>query len=218
MSLRLGKVPGLNHPIILEYSFTCAHGWTKSSGWHVQRLCDGRGSASTRGRLQSSGFRLQTSDFRHQAPTTAVSSQPSTRRTSFCPTIFLSFAFTRERSARFQEQLGQRFYNGLNSQPTTILRPCVSASDSRYPVLDSWPFVRFVAGTFDHSPSHRAANSKKAFRDQPKRNEQCLSRFCVAIDYGMSYSSNNQTPVSFSFNPLATQHASRSATSTGLVL
>jgi hypothetical protein len=42
--------------------------------------------------------------------------------------------------------------------------------------------------------------------------------FCVASDYGMSYSSNNQIPASFSPNPLATPHASRSARSTGLEL
>jgi len=40
---------------------------------------------------------------------------------SFCPSIFLSFAFTRDRAARFQEQLGQRFYNGLNSQLSLLL-------------------------------------------------------------------------------------------------
>ncbi len=45
---------------------------------------------------------------------------PSTLRPIFLLFHFLPFAFTRDLSARFREQLGQRFYHGLNQQPITI--------------------------------------------------------------------------------------------------
>jgi hypothetical protein len=82
-------------------------------------------STGQRATHQGSDFRLQTSDFRHSAPSTRNQARllPSQLSAlSFCPTIFLSFAFPRDRSARFQEQLGQQFYYGHNSQPST-LRP-----------------------------------------------------------------------------------------------
>jgi hypothetical protein len=104
----------------------------KRFGWHVPESSKGvdpgwRGAMSTgqRATHQGSDFRLQTSDFRHSAPSTRNQARllPSQLSAlSFCPTIFLSFAFPRDRSARFQEQLGQQFYYGHNSQPST-LRP-----------------------------------------------------------------------------------------------